>query len=78
MRADKKTVDARSGFFKLPRKGAVESLDIGRGIKSARDAALIGDHHHAQPGFVKQPQRLRHARQDVEILPPRDVFAFRH
>lgn len=77
VRTDKEAVDVGAVSLQQFLKSLVHRFHVGGRIKTARDAALIGDDDYQQPCLIEAGNALRHARQYPELLPAGNVRAFR-
>ena len=69
VRADEEGVDVSAAGGEELLEGLVDGGDLGGGIKSEGDAALVGDDNYRKVGAVEAQNSLSDSGQDVEIVP---------
>jgi hypothetical protein len=59
-------------------QAGVDGVDVGDGVESASDAALIGDNDHAQAGLIETGDGFGCFWEQKKFIPGCYVFSFRH
>jgi hypothetical protein len=56
---------------------SVDGEDFCDSVETESNAALVRDHNHTHSRAVKSSDGSGHARQQMKVIPPSDVLAFR-
>ena len=78
VRADVKTVHMCAMGPQNVLQRDMNGFDIGGGVESQGNAALVADHNYSHPGLIQPSDRFNHARKQVKLGPAGDITAFRH
>ena len=76
--AEIKAVDVGAVLLQQLLKARMDFVDIGNGIESQGNSALVGDDEDPQAGVVHPPNGVEHTRQGVKLFPAGYVASFWH
>jgi len=78
MRTEIEIVDMRAVLQQFHLQLVMDGDDIRSGIKSQRNAALVGHNQDSQSGLIELANSVRHAGEQFKVLPAGDVLTLRH